>query len=290
MIIEQNTEFRAMSLLAGKLYKSFSAYELAEGAKISVPMAYKILKKLEHKKIVVREDKKVKLNFSNSFSYAFKILKDSEKVLELSENIQARINYIFNIFTKEYGADLLAFIIFGSVASNEQTEESDIDILAVVKNKKEIDYRKKGILNLGELNIIEKEEKEIQKDYLLADDLLLNALMNGIIISDSGIIRFLLTKSLPGPSQDVIIQKKERLEVLKNRLFVLLKQENYKELAEQLKLFILEKARIIFLEKGIVPSSKKYIIDNLNKADKQSHIDYIKLSEKNAGEILKKYV
>jgi predicted nucleotidyltransferase len=290
MIIEQNTELKAMSILVAKWYKGFSAYELASEAKISVPMAYSILKKLENKKIVAREDKKIRLNFNNLFSYTFKLMHDSERMLELPEKSQDKINHVFNVFAKEYGQNLMAFLIFGSVASNETTDKSDIDLLAIVKSRKDIDYRKRGLLELGNLNIIEKEEREFEKDYLSANDLVLNALMNGIIIFDNGIIRFFLNKSLPKPSNEVIMQKRERLEVLKNRLFSLLKDKNYKELAEQLRIFIIEKARIIFLEKGIIPSSKKYIMDNLDKADKQLYRDYIKLSEKNAGEILKKNV
>ncbi len=290
MIIEQNTELKAMNLLARCWYKRFSVYEIAKNAKISVPMAYNAVKKLEAKKVVIIEEKKVRLNLNNPFSYAFKMMHDSERLLQISEEDQNKISHVFNVFVKGYGGDLLSFMVFGSAASNEQTEKSDIDLLAVVRKKKEIDYRKKGLLNLGNLNIIEKGKNEFENDYFLANDLVLNALMNGIVLYDSGIVRFLLTKPLPEPSYDVIMQKKERLDILKNRLFALLKDENYKELAEQLKLFIIEKARILFLQKGIIPSSKRYIVDNLSKIDKQMRRDYLKVSEKNAKEILLKNV
>ena len=194
------------------------------------------------------------------------------------------------MFKSEYGIGLLAFMIFGSAASDEQTAKSDIDFLVVVNKKKEIDYRKKGILSFENLNIIEKTQDEFESDYLFANDLILNALMNGIILFDNGIINFLLNKPLPAPSYKVIESKKERLETLKGRLLVLLKNKNYKELVEQLKLYIIEKARIKFLEKGIIPSSRKYIIDNLNSIDKQLCKDYNSLSEKNVKEVLQKNV
>ena len=290
MIIEQNSEFKAMRLLVRYWYKAFSAYELAKEAKISAPTAYNIIKKLEVKKVILKERKKIRLNFNNLFSYSFKLMYDSERILDLPEKDQSRVNHIFNVFKKEYGGDLLAFMIFGSYASNEQTEKSDIDILAIVKNKKDIDYRKRGLLNLGNLNIIEKEENEFENDYLLANDLVLNALMNGIIIFDNGIMRFLLSKPLPNPSNEVIMQKKERLDILKERLYILLKERDYRELVEQLKSFIIEKARILLLQKGIIPSSKRNIINTLNKIDKELYKDYISLNEKNVREILQKNV
>lgn len=290
MIIEQNSELKVMRMLIRFWYKKFSAYELAKEAEISVPMSYSIIEKFKEKNIIKQEDKKFKINFENNFSYSFKILYDSERILDLSKEYQNKIKQVFNVFDSEYKENLIAFMIFGSVASNEQTENSDIDMIAIIKNKKEIDYRKRGLLSLGNLNIIEKEQAEFENDYLLANDLVLNVLINGIIMFDRGIIKFLLNKSLPNPSYEVIMQKKERLFILKNRLFVLLKEKNYKELIEQLKKFIIEKARILLLERRIIPSSRKYIIDNLKKLDNTLYKDYNSITEKNVKEVLQKNV
>ncbi|MEK6927460.1 MAG: nucleotidyltransferase domain-containing protein [Nanoarchaeota archaeon] len=290
MIIEQNSELKVMRMLVRFWYRKFSAYEIAKESDVSVPMVYNIIEKFKEKGIVKQEDKKIRITFDNDFSYSFKVLYDSERMLDLSKEYQNKIKQVFNVFNSEYKENLVAFMVFGSVASNEQTENSDIDMIVIVKNKKEIDYRKRGLVSLGKLNIIEKEQTEFEEDYFLANDLVLNVLMNGLIIFDRGIIRFLLNKSLPSPSYEVIMQKKERLDVLKNRLFVLLKEKNNKELVEQLRKFIIEKARILLLEKGIIPSSKKYIIDNINKVDKDLYRDYNALSEKNVEEILEKNV
>ena len=290
MIIEQNSEFKAMRLLTRYWYRDFSAYEISEEAKISVPTAYKVIKKLKIKSIIIEEKRRVKLDFNNIFSYSFKIMYDSEKILDLSKDEQSKVNHVFNVFKKEYEGNLLAFIIFGSASTNEQTKDSDIDFLVITGKRKDIDYRKRGLLSIGNLNIIEKKQNEFENDYLLANDLVLNALMNGIILFDNGLIRFLLNKPLPKPSYEVIMQKKERLDVLKERLFTLLKDESYKELVEQLKLFLIEKARILLLEKDIIPSSKKNIIDNIKRENKQLYNDYISLNEKNVKEIFQKNV
>ena len=289
MIIKENRELKIMKFLSRFWYRDFSAYEIAKETKISAPTIYKVIKKFEEKELI-KDGKRVKINFNNLFSYSFKLTYDAERLFELKKEDRNKTNRVYNTFKAEYGIDLLAFIIFGSAASNEQTSQSDIDFLIIVNKKKEIDYRKKGILSMGNLNIIEKTQGEFENEYLLANDLVLNALMNGIIIFDNGIIRFLLNKPLPAPSYEVINDKKERLEILKGRLLALLKDKNYKELTEQLKLFIIEKARVLFLEKGIIPSSKKFIIKNLKNISKQLYNDYNNLSEKNVKEILQKNV
>ncbi len=143
---------------------------------------------------------------------------------------------------------------------------------------------------ISDYNKMLLEKKEFENDYLLANDLVLNALMNGIILFDNGLIRFLLNKPLPKLSYEVIIQKKERLDILKERLFTLLKDEDYKNLVEQLRIFLIEKARIVLLQKDIIPSSKNNIIDNIKKEDRQLYDDYMSLNEKNVKEIFQKNV
>lgn len=290
MIVEQNSDLKVLRYLVKYWYNNFSIYEIAKGAKISPPTAYRIIKKLEAKKILFREGKRVKLNFDNPFSYSFKLMYDSERILNMNEEDQNKIKHIYGAYFAEYGSSLLGFMIFGSAAVNEQTEQSDIDFLVIVEKKKEFDFRKRGLLELGKINIIEREDKEIKKDFLAVNDLIINALMNGILIYDNGVIKSLLNKHLPTPTYEVIMQKKEKLIIIKDRLFSLLKEKNYKELTDQMKLFIIEKARILLLEKGIIPSSKKSIIDNLNKIDKQLFKDYSSLNKKNVENILKKYV
>ncbi|MCX6742366.1 MAG: nucleotidyltransferase domain-containing protein [Candidatus Pacearchaeota archaeon] len=287
MIINKNSEFKIMQILTRFWFREFSAYELSRESKISVPMVYRAIEKFLSKKIISQNRKKIKINFNNFFAYNFKLLYDAERFSELSQEYQEKVNNIFNAVKSEYLSDLLGFIIFGSVASEETTETSDLDILVIVKEKKEINYRKKGLLKIEKINIIEKNKNELENEYLLAHDLVLNALMNGIVIFDEGVIRFLLTKPLPQPSNEVIMQKKERLDILKDRLLILLKDKNYKELVEQFKLYIIEKARILFLQKDIIPSSKKYIINNLKEVDKNLYNLYHHVNNSNAGELLK---
>jgi len=286
-MINQNSELKIMRALVKNWFREFSVYELAKESAVSIPMAYKTVKSFLAQKIITENKRKIKADFNSLFTYNFKLLYDSERLNQLSDDIQEKIDNIFNVIKAEYLYDLLGFIVFGSVASNEMTEKSDIDFLVIIKEKKEINYKKSGLLNLEKINIVEKTKSEFESEYLLAYDLILNALMNGIIIFDEGIIRFLLKKPLPEPSYEVIMQKKQRLDILKNRLFILLKDKDYKELVEQFKLYLIEQARILLLQKGLIPSSKKYIINSLKKTNKNLYKFYTSVNTGNVAEFIK---
>lgn len=290
MIISQNTELKVMQALVKHWYKEFSVYELAREAKVTAPMVYKVLRKLAVKDIIIQNRSKVKISFNNLFSYRFKLLYDAERLSELPKSLQDKVNHVFQTMVMEYKQGLLAFIIFGSVASGESDEKSDIDLLVIVNEKKEIDYRKKGLLRLGDINIIEKSKNEFENEYLLAHDLILNALMNGIIIFDEGLLQFFMIKPLPQPSYEVIMQKKEELEHLKNRLILSLRDKDYKQTMEQFRAYLIQNGRILLLQEGIIPTSRKNILENLRHKHKELYERYNKVTEKNAKEMVEKYV
>jgi predicted nucleotidyltransferase len=279
-----------MQVLTKYWYKEFSAYELAKEAQITAPMSYKSIENLTKYDLVTKKATKVQINFNSQFSYQFKLLQDAEKLTLLSEEIKDKVNHIQRVLQAEYQNDLLAFLIFGSVASGETTKDSDLDVLAIVTEKKDFSYEKRGLLNLGKINIIEKSKKEWESDYLLAHDLVLNALINGIIIYDQSIIRHFLQKPLPSPSYEMIMQKKERLDVLRKRLLLLLKDQDYASLEQEFKQFLIEKARIILLQKGIVPSSKKDILTKIKSLDAEIYKQYNLTTIKNIKVMVDKYV
>ncbi len=290
MLLEQNSEIKLMQVLAKYWYKQFSVYELAREAKVTAPMAYKALEKFSSKGLIVRQDNRVKINFNNYFSYRFKLLSDAERFLSLSKDDQEKSLRILQVMESEYSQQLLAVVLFGSTAAGEKTTSSDLDVMVIVNQKKEVDYEKRGFLSLGKINIIEIEKKEFENDYLLAHDLVLGALMNGIILSDAGIFRLLLSKPLPSPSLEVILQKQERLGVLKKRLFFLLKDGDYVRLTDEFKQYLMEKGRILMLQRGLIPTSKTNIILQLRKIDKEAYLLYSKVNHNNVKLLVLKNV
>ncbi len=286
MIISNYSELRMMELLIKKWYESYSVYELSGQAGMTAPTAYKVIKKLLQKKIIVKEKSRIKVDFNNLISCNFKLFSDSDRLYQLNEKIVLRIINIFDIMRSEYGNEMLAFLVIGSAATGELHEESDIDLLLLVSKRKEIEYEKRGLLKFEKINIIEMEKKEFEEQYLSSNDFIIGALMNGMVLFDSGFIRFFLTRPLPKPSHEIIIQKKERLDKMKKRLLLLLKDRDYKNLINEFKSYLIEKARIILLQKGIIPSSKVDIINRIRKIEKSLYELYKTVNEKNISKFV----
>jgi predicted nucleotidyltransferase len=289
MLLEQNSEIKLMQVLVKYWYKQFSAYELAREAKITAPMVYRALVKLSSKNVVTFVDGRAKISFNNHFAYTFKLLYDAERFLELKKTQQEVITRVFDVMRSEYAGDLQGFVIFGSVASGEDTLESDIDMLVIVNKIKEVDYDKRGLLRLGEINVIEKEKSEFEKEYSLGQELVLNSLMNGILLYDSWILRFMLMKPLPPPSLEAITSQYERVDLFKKRLWALLKHEDNDELVKQFKKYLIEKGRLMLLQKGVISSSKHDLSLKLKQLDKQAYFDLRIVNLKNVRGLVMKH-
>lgn len=290
MILSQNSELKAIQILTKEWFREFSAYQLAKAAKITPPMAYKAIKTLLRHQIITQIDSKVRINFNSPFAYQFKLLQDAEKFSLLPKEIQQKVNHIYQVLKSEYQTRLLSFLIFGSVASQETTEKSDLDLFAIITEKKEIDYQKKGLFDLGKINLIEKTPSDWEKDFLMGHDLVLNVLINGIVIYDSGILKDFFQKPLPKISEEVILQKKERLNILKDRLLLLLKDQDYHSLEDTFKQYLLEKARIIMLQNNLVPRSKKDILAKIKNLDPEIYKLYSLTNLKTIKSLIKQYV
>ncbi|MBI4980668.1 nucleotidyltransferase domain-containing protein, partial [Candidatus Woesearchaeota archaeon] len=259
-------------------------------SKVTPPMAYQAMEKLFSHKITTLVGKKVKIDFRHPYAYRFKLLYDAERLMMLSKEDQNKVQHIFQAFKSEYQQALLGLLVFGSTASGEKTEQSDIDVLIIVKEKKEIDYDRKGLLNLGKINLIEKSQSELEGDYLLAQDLVLNAFMRGIIIHDSGILRRFLSKPLPSPSEEVFSQKEEYLEKLKKRLLLLLKDNDALSLMVEFRAYLVEKFRLELLRQGVISSSKQDLLKRMSKSDRKLYLLYQKLTPKTVRKLFLKHV
>lgn len=290
MIIEQNSELKVLRLLAGRWFNTFSVYEIAKEAKLTPPTAYKAVEKLLAKHALIKEQKRIRVDLTFLFSYRFKLLYDAERLLLLPPGVQEKAREILRIFQYHYQENLLSFLIFGSMAAGEYTPASDLDILVVVKEKKVMDYRKEGLLNFGEINLIEKDKAEFEREYLLGHDLILASLMKGIVLHDRSFLPFFFAKALPLPSEEIIQQKMVHLEKLKQRAFILLREKDAEEALSYFRRFLLEKARFLLLQKGIIPCSKKEIWEKIKKINKELYLSYNRINKNNLPQIISQNV
>lgn len=285
MIIASKSENKLMSTLVKHWYKSFSAYELAREAKVTNPLVYSLMPKLKKNELVYERNKLIAINKSSLFVYRYKLLYDANKILQLSQEQKKIINDIFAAVRDSYNA--ASFIVIGSLAELAK-EPKDYDFLVIGEKRKEINYQR--LLRLGSINIIEKTEEEIRNDFLNADDFLISCLLSHIVYYDNEFFWHLMQQELPFPSPAIINQRKEQLFKLEKRLKLMLKDKDNESLVGEFKKFLIKKARIILLENKIYPLSKNDILAAIKKIEPEIHALYFNVNNKNALELVAKYV
>ena len=288
MIIESKAGNKIMAALVENWFDSFSAYELAKKANVTNPLVYSLLPKLLDKGIINEKNRRISLNRSNLFVYRYKLLFDADKLLELPKKERNIIDEVF-ISVKRVYKKLNAFILIGSIAEPEH-KPADIDFLVIGEKEKgrEINYHR--LLRLANINIIEKSQEEINKDFLDTDDFLISSLSSNIIFYDDGTFKKLLQQELPFPSKDVIDERKEQLFKMEKRVKLLLKDKDRGRLVQEFKKFLIKKARIILLEHNIIPLSKPHILQKIKKIEPKINKLYCKINNKNILNEVAKYV
>jgi predicted nucleotidyltransferase len=258
MIIEEKSEIKVLRNFYNDPFSYFSIAEMSKNAEISRNWMYKIIGKFENFGILEKSGKRYKLDFSHLFCKRLKLLFDAEYVGMLNETAK---NTIFDIVHKIiFEINPKSIVLVGSIARNEQKEESDIDFL-VIAEKKEIPY-------FENCNIVLLGEKEFKEKYLKGDDFIISGLLFGKIIYDNNVFIKFFENPLPIFSQDIIQEKIKYCERLEERIYTLLKTDQDKA-QEELLYLALQTARIILLKHKIVPKTKYEVGKQVAQFDKK---------------------
>ena len=156
--------------------KEFHVRELSKILKKSPTTISKYLKKAEKEGVLISEEKLNHLFFKvNLNNTQFKQLKLNYNISLLNKS--GLVNYLEKEFNHPE-----ALILFGSFAKAENTKKSDVDILIITPNKKNIDlkYFEKKIGNPIQLHLYSNKDIEVMK---MKNRNLLNNFINGILLS-----------------------------------------------------------------------------------------------------------
>ena len=148
--------------------EQYNINQIARALDLSVGSAHKILKTLEENSVINAKElgnaKYYSLNFENheALKYCELILTEEKNNL-LKENKTAKV-YAQDL--ERYNAEII--ILFGSVLSKEE-QARDIDVLFIIKNKKEIKDINKLCLEISKIRT-----KKINPLIMLKEDLTQN--------------------------------------------------------------------------------------------------------------------
>lgn len=253
---------------------------------------------LEEKGLIKRENGSLKIVKENKANYHFKLFIDNLRISRLNENQKSIIAYTLSRaqeVTYNSESRLLSLLIFGSVASGESDEKSDIDLFVILEDPEESNNSKNKLEKLkgdiisnkhiafGNINILVMSNKEFEQGYLNADDLLINLLSNNIIIYDDGFLWEFMQRELFIPSDKTIFTRMEQLEKDKQKLLELIKINEEGKLKEEFYNYLIKEARVELLRKKTpIPAiTKKDVIEKIRESNKDLYNEIVNIDKDN---------
>jgi len=194
-----------------------------------------------------------------------------ERALEIPVKLRTALEEFVAKLKTESKGNLLSVVLFGSVATGRATPESDLDLLLIFndspKDAKEIRTQLDSVSGfydtLAQEHIMTRNE--FLEMYGYGDDLVANALAEGIVLYDTGFLVPLLSKPLPLPSSRVAMQNLEEA-----RRKIEDAKRNYRAgsldtTIELLRIATLFAARGYLILKGELPGSRHNLVSQMRK-------------------------
>ena len=185
MNISNNNKNKILNFLLRNT-NQYNINEIAKILKLSVGSVHKILKSLEERKIVNLKQLgnasyySLNLNNTETIKYCeFLLIEEKNNLLE--NNKTAKI-YISDL--EKY--DAKSVILFGSIL-NKEDKAKDVDVLFIIKNKKQINEINNFCLEISKIrtkkvNPLIMEEKDLIDNIKNKNNVILDILKKGIIL------------------------------------------------------------------------------------------------------------
>ncbi len=201
-IIGTKTSIKILSCLLKNPVKEFKEIELIRKSKVGKGTGAVTINRFHSLNIIkikkAGKTKIISLNIINPVTFSLRELFDMHRFLTLSES---RISAI-SLFRERIHTQSKAIILFGSLAAGTFDENSDIDLLIITENEKDINKARKEIHDLtGEnINIHFLKPKDANKEFK-ENDLIRTALLNGILVYGGDYVREIMKQ--PGDQKEL---------------------------------------------------------------------------------------
>ena len=185
-ILGTRTAIKIVSCLLKNPHKEFKEIDLIKESSVGKGAGADAINRLNSLNIVTikraGKPKIIQLNTLNPVTFAIRQLFDQYKFLTLPET---RISAI-SLFKEKVCSRSKAIILFGSLAAGTHDENSDIDLLVIIDDDKEIEEIKKVINKIHELvgeyiNVHFLNSNEARNEFN-KNELIRTALINGILV------------------------------------------------------------------------------------------------------------
>jgi predicted nucleotidyltransferase/HEPN domain-containing protein len=260
-------------------YREWFLTELVSEVGVGVGPLMKALKEFVARGVaqerIVGKQHFYKPNLENQVTRSLFDLFTMERTLEIPTKLRTALQEFVAKLRTESKEDLLSVVLFGSAATGRATPESDLDLLLIFsaspKDDKKIRMQLDSVSGFYDTLLQEHimTKNEFLEMYGYGDDLVANALANGIVFYDTGFLAPLLSKPLPIPSTRVATQNLEEA-----RRKIEDAKRNYRAgsldtTIELLGLAASFAARAYLILKGELPGSRHDLVSQMRKYSAQ---------------------
>lgn len=279
------TQIAILESLCERWYEFLLPENISKTKKISLSSVYASLKGLKKMNGIFEQNGSFRINFSNEIVWAFKRIYDASKLVNSRKEISSKVQKIREKAELFFADDLIAFLVFGSVASGDVNEDSDIDYLVIVKEKnQQLNFL--NFLTSEERNFhyIERSINEFTESYDECDDFIISVLKNNIILLGADYLRPYFELDLPKVSKKVIDEREKQLKELKEKIDKIFFDDPvlfHEKVRELIKL----KCRLLLMKLNIVPASNKELLEKIKESYPLYFKAYTTLKQSNAKDV-----
>lgn len=250
-MIHSPTSLRLLDALLEAGPKGAHREGLLRQAKISTATFYRVVEPLLAVGLLGEQGGHYLLKLSHPCNFAFKLWRDQTRLLELSPPLRTEIPALVDRIKVEFGSNLLALWLHGSVVQHAVDSESDIDFLAVVR--KEQDDQIRGTRPVQLVTLL---GKHFRQDWQQGDSFLRAVLQHGLLLFDHGFAQEYLSQPIP-ETQPQALQDRERIqERLDSRLLYFIREKAWEDAKRSLKGLAVAVGRSMLEPFGEIPADK----------------------------------
>ncbi len=191
-MIHSPTSLRLLDALLEAGQKGAHREALLRQAKVSTATFYSVIEPLLADGLLMEQGGRYLLMLAHPCNFAFKLWRDQTKLLELTPPLRTEIPALVEQIKDEFGQNLLALWLHGSVVQHTMVPELEIDFLAVVL--KEQDDRIRGSRDVQLTTLL---EKDFRQDWRLGDGFVRAVLQHGLLLFDRGFAQEHYSQHIP---------------------------------------------------------------------------------------------
>ena len=229
---------------------------LMRQAEMSPATFYRGLEPLLEMGVVVERRGHYTLPLSHPYNFAYKLWHDQARLLDLPQRLRVELLSLIEKIHSGLGDNLLALWVHGSAAHQALGDDSDIDLLAVLRAADK-DFEVKGWREVQLTTLIADDFRE---DYRHGDNFLRTVLSHGLLVFDRGFAQEFYAAPFPAP---VAGYRKEILERIQSRFSFFYREKALEDARKALSSLAVMVGRLLLEPFGVLPAGKPQLLDHL---------------------------